>query len=118
SPISANPDEHWLNTQFRQISTRQKRKSPANMPRRSDFQQVPRKPVWVFQTEASRQNLPALSKPDGGPNYEAAFASNFYDDLFIGIAKLHTVGTILSSPVISGSVVYIGSADGNLYALQ
>ena len=77
-----------------------------------------RKPVWVFQTEASRQSLPALSKPDGDPNYEAAFASSFYDDLFIGIAKLHTVGTILSSPVISGSVVYIGSADGNLYALQ
>jgi outer membrane protein assembly factor BamB len=34
-----------------------------------------------------------------------------------GISKVHAVGTILSSPVISGSVVYIGSADGNLYAL-
>jgi outer membrane protein assembly factor BamB len=79
---------------------------------------VSRKPVWVFQSEASRRNLPALSKPDGNPNYEAVFTSNFYDDLLVGISKLHTVGTILSSPVISGSVVYIGTADGNLYALE
>jgi outer membrane protein assembly factor BamB len=37
--------------------------------------------------------------------------------MIAGISKVHTVGTILSSPVVSGSVVYIGSADGNLYAL-
>jgi eukaryotic-like serine/threonine-protein kinase len=77
-----------------------------------------RKPVWTFQSEASRQNLPEFSKPDGAPNYEAAFTSNFYDDMIVGISKLHAVGTILSSPVISGSVVYIGAADGNLYALE
>jgi outer membrane protein assembly factor BamB len=76
------------------------------------------KPSWTFQSDASRQNLPALSKPDGSPNYEAAFRSNFYDDLMVGFTKLHTVGTILSSPVISGSVVFIGTADGNLYALE
>lgn len=59
-----------------------------------------------------------LSKADGAPNYEAVFRSNFYDDMLVGIGKLHTAGTILSSPVISGSVVYIGTADGNLYALE
>jgi len=77
-----------------------------------------RKPAWVFQSEGSRLNLDALSKPDGKPNYEAAFRSNFYDDIMVGVSKLHTVGTFLSSPVISGGVVYIGSADGNLYALE
>jgi outer membrane protein assembly factor BamB len=77
-----------------------------------------RKPVWTFQSEASRQNLPGLSKPDGGPDYEAAFSSNFYDDMIVGISKMRSVGTILSSPVISGRVVYIGTADGNLYALE
>ena len=76
------------------------------------------KPAWVFQTEASRKNLDALSKPDGSPNYELAFGSNFYDDMQVGVSKTHSVGTILSSPVVSGSVVYIGSADGNLYALE
>jgi eukaryotic-like serine/threonine-protein kinase len=78
---------------------------------------VSRRPVWVFQSEGSRRNLTASSKPDGSPNYEAAFTSNFYDDMVAGISKVHTVGTILSSPVVSGSVVYVGSADGNLYAL-
>ena len=77
-----------------------------------------RKPAWVFQAEGSRANLDALSKPDGGPNYAAAFRSNFYDDLLVGVSKLHTTGPFLSSPVISGGVVYIGSADGNLYALE
>jgi eukaryotic-like serine/threonine-protein kinase len=76
------------------------------------------KPAWTFQSEGSRQNLAALSKPDGKPNYEAVFQSNFYDDMIVGVNKTHTVGTFLSSPVISGSVVYVGSADGNLYAIE
>jgi len=76
------------------------------------------KPAWTFQSEGSRQNLAALSKPDGRPNYEAVFQSNFYDDMIVGVTKTHTVGTFLSSPVISGSVVYVGSADGNLYAIE
>lgn len=77
-----------------------------------------RNPVWTFQSEASRQNLPALSKPDGAPNYAAVFTSNFYDDMIVGVSKMHAVGTILSSPVIAASVVYLGTADGNLYALE
>ncbi len=76
------------------------------------------KPIWVFQSEGSRHSLAAISKPDGSPNYEAAFTSNFYDDLLVGVSKVHAVGMILSSPVVSGNVVYIGSSDGSLYALE
>src|SRR5450631_620686 len=36
--------------------------------------------AWEFQTDASRQNGPAFTKPDGTPNYEAAFTEDFYDD--------------------------------------
>jgi eukaryotic-like serine/threonine-protein kinase len=77
-----------------------------------------RKPVWEFQSEGSRANLDALSKPDGKPKYEAAFRSNFYDDMILGVSKMRTVGQFLSSPVISDGVLYIGSTDGNLYALE
>jgi outer membrane protein assembly factor BamB len=77
-----------------------------------------RKPVWTFQSEGSRQNLAAFSKADGDPDYRAAFNSIFYDDLVAGVSKMHTVGMILSSPVISGRVVYVGSTDGNLYAIE
>jgi eukaryotic-like serine/threonine-protein kinase len=76
------------------------------------------KPVWIFQTDGSRQNLSTYSKQDGSPNYEAATRSLFYDDLIVSVDKLHTVGMILTSPVISGDVVYFGSTDGNLYALE
>jgi eukaryotic-like serine/threonine-protein kinase len=74
--------------------------------------------AWEFQTDASRQKLAAFSKPDGSPNYQAAFSSDFYDDLIAGIARMQSVGTILSSPVVAGRVVYFGSNDGNLYALM
>lgn len=77
-----------------------------------------KKSVWVFQSQGSRQNLAAFSKSDGSPDYRTAFASSFYDDLIVGVGKLRTVGMILSSPVVSGSNVYFGSTDGNVYALQ
>ena len=79
---------------------------------------VARKPAWEFQTEASRKNLAGLSKADGTPNYEAVFASNFYDDMIVGVHTLQAVGPILASPVVAEDVVYVGSADGNLYALN
>ena len=41
-----------------------------------------------------------------------------YDDMIAGVARMQRVGTILSSPVIAGRVVYFGSNDGNLYALR
>ena len=78
-----------------------------------------RKQVWEFQTEDSRKNLAALSKPDGAPDYEGVFRAAISMTISLpGVRKLHTVGTILSSPVVSGEVIYFGSADGNLYAVN
>ena len=74
--------------------------------------------AWTFQTDSSRQNGPTYTKPDGSPNYEAAFTDFFYDDMVIGVGKMMSVGAILSSPVIKDKVVYFGSADGNLYAVM
>jgi eukaryotic-like serine/threonine-protein kinase len=74
--------------------------------------------AWTFQTGASRENGPALTKPDGTPNYEAAFSDDFYDNLITGVSKMMTVGAILSSPVVVDNVIYVGSTDGNLYALE
>jgi outer membrane protein assembly factor BamB len=74
---------------------------------------------WTFETDGAKQNGATWTKPDGTPNYDAAFgASNFYDDMIVGIGKMMSVGTILSSPVVVDGVIYFGSADGNLYALN
>lgn len=77
-----------------------------------------RKIAWTFASEGSRKNLAQLTKPDGSPNYDAVFTSNFYEDMIVGVSKTHSVGTMQGSPVISGNTIYIGSSDGNLYALE
>jgi len=78
------------------------------------------KPIWVFETDGAKQNAKALTNADGSIKFEAIFSSPkpFYDDMVIGVGKLFTMGTILSSPVVVGDAVYFGSADGNLYALE
>jgi len=76
------------------------------------------KTVWTFQTDGSRQNGPAYTKPDGTPNYQAAFGDFFYEDLVIGVRKMMSVGAILSSPVVVDKVIYFGSTDGNVYAVM
>jgi outer membrane protein assembly factor BamB len=76
------------------------------------------KPAWEFQTEGSQQNLTAFSKPDGTPKYEGVFTENFYENMVMGVTKLYSVGMIFSSPVIADNVIYFGSMDGNLYAIN
>jgi outer membrane protein assembly factor BamB len=57
--------------------------------------------------------------PDGSLNPET-FAPIFGDfqDMYIDAYKFMSVGAIMSSPVVDKGVVYFGSMDGNLYALQ
>lgn len=76
------------------------------------------KPAWYFETEASRTHGATFTTPQGAPNYEAAFADSFYDDIVGGIQKMFTMGPMLGSPTVSGDTVLIGSADGNLYAIN
>jgi len=75
------------------------------------------KVAWTFETDGSKKNGPAYTK-DGTPNYEAAFFDFFYDDMVSGVQKMLSVGAILSSPVAAGNTVYVGSTDGNVYALM
>ena len=74
--------------------------------------------AWTFATDGCKENGPTYTKPDGTPKYEIAYASDFYDDMIIGVGKMMSVGAILSSPVVVDNVIYFGSADGNLYALM
>ena len=76
------------------------------------------KPAWTYETEASKQHSSEYVKPDGTPNGEALFRGDFYDDMVSGVERVMSMGSILSSPVVAGNVVYVGSADGNVYALM
>lgn len=68
--------------------------------------------AWSFETDASKQNLPAIK------TYFGAFSTDFYDDTVAGYNRLLTLGPILASPVVVDNVLYVGSVDGNLYALD
>jgi eukaryotic-like serine/threonine-protein kinase len=74
--------------------------------------------TWEFETENAKKNGSQYINADGTPKYEAAFFGDFYDDMVAGVDRLSSLGPILSSPVVDGAVVYVGSWDGNLYALQ
>jgi eukaryotic-like serine/threonine-protein kinase len=74
--------------------------------------------AWTFATEGSRRYGARYTKKDGSPNYQAAFASDFYDDLIVGVSKMLALGAVLGSPVIVNDVVYFGATDGRVYALQ
>lgn len=74
--------------------------------------------AWTFETEGHRKDGAAYTKPDGTPNYEAAFFDFFYDDMVSGVQKMMATGAILSSPAVADGTIYVGSADGNIYALN
>jgi outer membrane protein assembly factor BamB len=76
------------------------------------------KQVWVFSTDGSQKNGATYTKADGTPNYEAAFTGDFYDDMVTGVQSMLSVGAIMSSPVVVDDVVYFGSTDGNVYAVN
>jgi outer membrane protein assembly factor BamB len=75
--------------------------------------------VWEFQTEASKADRMKILRADGSLNPDA-FAPVFrdFEDMYLDVYRFISVGAIVSSPVVDRGVVYVGSTDGNLYALH
>lgn len=75
--------------------------------------------AWQFQTEASKQDSMKILNADGSLNRDA-FAPVFGDfqDMYIDFYRYISIGAIMSSPAVDRGVVYVGSTDGNLYALN
>jgi eukaryotic-like serine/threonine-protein kinase len=74
----------------------------------------------VFQTDSSRANLATYIKPDSSMFFGAALGNGreyFYDLHVRALGRIWTMGSFLASPVVADGVVYLGSMDGNLYAL-
>ena len=59
-----------------------------------------------------------ILNPDGGLNGEALTpVFGDFQDMYIDFYRFISVGAIMGSPAVDKGVVYIGSMDGNLYAL-
>jgi outer membrane protein assembly factor BamB len=74
--------------------------------------------LWTYRTDASRQNNGWALTADGQFNEPLLFWSGWREAPIVGALQLFGHGAILSSPLVTGGVVYFGSADGNLYALE
>jgi outer membrane protein assembly factor BamB len=46
------------------------------------------------------------------------YPSNWHDATAIGLDRQQSVGALFSTPLVAGGVVYVGSADGSLYAIE
>jgi outer membrane protein assembly factor BamB len=75
-------------------------------------------PLWVFTTEASKQNAASVTGADGRLDFGKIFKFNFVDEMNAGLVKLFATGAIVSSPAIDKNAVYFGSTDGAVYALE
>jgi outer membrane protein assembly factor BamB len=74
--------------------------------------------LWEFQTEASRQNLNWVLTADRKFNGPMLSISGWREAATGELDRQSTVGSFFSSPLIADGVVYIGSTDGYLYALE
>lgn len=73
---------------------------------------------WTWQTEAAQANLGWVLTAEGRLNSPWIFTSNWRESMALGFARQTSVGSIFSTPLVVGGVVYVGSADGRMYALE
>jgi outer membrane protein assembly factor BamB len=74
--------------------------------------------LWEFQTEASRANRGWALTADKRFNSAMLFPTAWHDGYAQGAERQQSTGSFFSTPLVMGGVVFIGSADGRLYALE
>ncbi len=74
--------------------------------------------LWNFQTEASRKNRNWILTAEGKFNFLLNFSSNWHEAPPVAANRQFGIGAIFAAPLVVNGVVYVGSADGYLYALQ
>jgi outer membrane protein assembly factor BamB len=71
---------------------------------------------WTYQTEASKANYSKVLDQDD--HIIKGLEDSYNWDMVAIYDLFHSLGSILSSPVVDNNVVYFGSTDGYFYALQ
>ena len=74
--------------------------------------------LWEFQTEASKQNKGWVLTAERRFNGPMLFFDNWREGPLLAQDRQMSVGSFFSSPLIENGVVYVGSTDGYLYALE
>ena len=76
--------------------------------------------VWEFVTDAHKADNRKIFKPDGTLDADVLGRSMFgdFENMYVAMDKRLSVGSILASPVIDKGTIFIGTAEGILYALR
>jgi len=74
--------------------------------------------LWTYRTEASKENAGWALTADGRFNTPMLFPSNGGEVNINGVGKQFAVGSMFSSPMVARNTVYVGSTDGNVYAIE
>jgi len=74
--------------------------------------------LWSFETETSKQNQGWVLTKDRSFNVPMLYHSNWREAPIVAADRQFAIGAIFSSPLIVDGVVYFGSTDGYLYALE
>jgi outer membrane protein assembly factor BamB len=71
-----------------------------------------------FQSDGSKQNGARFTDANGAMTSAGMYPDQTLDGMMIGMRTMMTLGSMLSSVVVSDGIAYIGSTDGNLYAIR
>jgi outer membrane protein assembly factor BamB len=74
--------------------------------------------LWQFDTAAAKANRGWVLTSDGRFNGPLIFPSTWYDATALSFARQESVGSFYATPLVMNGVVFIGSADGTMYAIQ
>jgi eukaryotic-like serine/threonine-protein kinase len=74
--------------------------------------------LWDFQTESCKQNKGWLLTSERKFNQPLLYYSNWREAPLLAVERQVQTGAIFSSPLVANGVVYVGSSDGFLYALE
>jgi outer membrane protein assembly factor BamB len=74
--------------------------------------------LWEFQTEAARINTGWGLTSERRFNAPMLYPSGWHDAMAVGAARQSALGSFFSTPLVVGRTIYVGSADGRVYALE
>ena len=74
--------------------------------------------LWEYQTETSKENKGWVLTADRKFNASFFFNSNWREAPIVSTDRQFNIGAIFSTPLVANGVVYFGSTDGFLYALE
>ena len=74
--------------------------------------------LWEYQTERSKQNKGWILTAERKFNAPFFYSSNWREAPIVAADRQINIGAIFSTPLVANGVVYFGSTDGFLYALE